>query len=216
MSKALAATLNAATSAGSPMLGTPGNGEGMLRNAGFGLCIVVCPKAQPDPDAHLAASGKLGLQIGPSIMEFRRYSSLEWDELADLMGVSQHQLFELISGKPASVDQHDRALRLLDVIRRTDKGESHLNRAMLLTPEDRGRRLFDMLKEGLYEEMAQKAGPGNPRKARQFPPLSVVEQEARRPPPPWCLLDALQDRPDIPFEVAPEESCGVSEDQGWT
>jgi len=142
------------------------------------------------------------------MMEFHLRTNLDWDELAELMHVTETQILDLTSGDPANAEQHERAERLLETIRRTDRGEDHLNRAMLLERNGKEERLFDLLKEGRYDEMVERAGPAVPRKPPEYPPRTA-EQEARRPPPPWVLMDALPDRPELPGKGIPEKSFPV-------
>jgi len=142
------------------------------------------------------------------MMEFHLRTNLDWHEIAELMHVTETEILDLTSGDPASAEQHRRAERLLETIRLSDKGEDHLNRAMLLEPDEKGERLFDLLKEGRYDEMVERAGPAVPRKPPEYPP-PTAEQEARRPPPPWVLMNALPGGPELPGELVPEKSFPV-------
>lgn len=133
-----------------------------------------------------------------AILEIRRRSGLTWEEMSDLFDVSRRSIHHWASGKSVSA-RRERALRqALAAIRRLDQGDQAGTRARLLAVDHpTGLSALDMMREGRFDEiMVRTAGV----RASEPPriPLSRKAQEARRPSPPPFLLEAGQDRPDVP------------------
>ena len=133
-----------------------------------------------------------------AILEIRRRSGLTWEEMGDLFDVSRRSIHHWASGKPVST-RRERALRqALAAIRRLDRGDQAGTRARLLAVDHyTGLSALDMMREGRFDEItARTEGARAPDPLRI--PLSRKARKTRRPPPPPFLLEAEQDRPDVP------------------
>lgn len=133
-----------------------------------------------------------------AILEIRRRSGLTWEEMSDLFDVSRRSIHHWASGKPVSA-KRERALRqALAAIRRFDRGDQAGTRARLLAVDhSTGLSALDMMREGRFDEVtARTEGAPAPNPLRI--PLSRKARKARRPPSPPFLLEAEQDRPDVP------------------
>ena len=160
------------------------------------------------PCAERTATGPIG-QIGhmsaestaEAIMEIRRRSGLTWEELGDLFEVSRRSVHHWAKGKPASA-RHDRMIRrMLAAIRHIDRGDRELTRALLLSVDEGvGVSTFDLLRGGRFYEGIGRV-EGVPALERQRIPLSSTAWDVRRPQAPTPLLEAAQDRPDIPAKA---------------
>ena len=131
-------------------------------------------------------------------MEIRRRSGLTWEELGELFEVSRRSVHHWANGRPMSAG-HDRMIRrILAVVRKLDQGDQERTRALLLTVDEcTGVSAFDLLRDGRFDE-AMRRIDGIPLVEPQRTPLSNAAWEARRPPSPVLLLEAGQERPDIP------------------
>ncbi|WP_419950972.1 helix-turn-helix domain-containing protein [Candidatus Palauibacter sp.] len=67
-----------------------------------------------------------------AVSELRRISGLTWEQLAELFGVSRRSVHCWASGKPLNAANHERLMRVLDVVRDADRGTAHSTRAALL------------------------------------------------------------------------------------
>ena len=147
-------------------------------------------------------TGKIGqVNTEPTaevIMEIRRRSGLIWEELGELFEVSRRSVHHWASGKAMSA-RHDRMIRkMLAAMRNLDRGDQERTRALLLTVDEcMGVSTFDLLREGRFDE-AMRRVDGIPQVETQRASLSDSTWEARRPPSPLLLLEAQQERPDIP------------------
>ena len=136
-----------------------------------------------------------------AILEIRRRSGLTWEEMGDLFDVSRRSIHHWASGKPVST-RRERALRqALAAIRRLDRGDQAGTRARLLAVDhSTGLSALDMMREGRFDEItARTEGARAPDPLRI--PLSRKARKTRRPPPPPFLLEAEQDRPDVPADA---------------
>jgi transcriptional regulator with XRE-family HTH domain len=204
MNVAIAEPLEIATSAGGSMLRIPGTGAFAPLGAGYAEpatvssydVVVISTRTLANPEHQFVVPGKSDLMpLGSSVLEIRRLSGLTWEELADLMDVSRRSLHHWVNGKPASAEHERRLQRLLGTLRRIDRGESILNRNVLLSPDEGGRLLLDLLKSEQYEEAVERAGIGELRQIPTRTEIAAAARAARTPPAPADLVQAKQDRP---------------------
>ncbi len=138
------------------------------------------------------------LSTGRAILEIRRRSALNWDQLSELFNISRHNVIQWANGAQPSTADEEHIWKTLSVVRDLDEGVSRKLHKRLLEEVD-GVSYFDLLTVRRYEDIPR---PMNlrasvvPASARGL--LSAEEWELRRPPPPHLLLGAIQDRPDIP------------------
>jgi len=128
-----------------------------------------------------------------ALAELRRLSGLTWEQLAQIFGVSRRTLHFWASGKSLNARNEEHLWRLLDVLRKVDRGAADVNRAILLTDRD-GTIPIKLLEERRYDEFLQRVGEGPGRRSVARKPLSREAREARKPQPPEDLVDARQDR----------------------
>ena len=138
---------------------------------------------------------------GEAILEIRRRSGLTWEELGDLFDVSRRSVHHWASGKSVSARSERMIRRVLAAVRRLDQGSRSANRARLLAvDESLGVSTLELLKRGHFVEAVAWAD-GNPTPEYRPVPLSQVARDARRPPAPALLLEADQDRADMPAKA---------------
>lgn len=128
-----------------------------------------------------------------AIHELRKLSGLTWDQIAKLFNVSRRSLHFWASGKPLRPHSEECLGRLLSTIRFIDRGSASLNRRLLFQATEEGNTPFDLMVGGNHEQVKQILGPGHAPHRPKLKPLSQEAQEARRPPKPEDLVDALQD-----------------------
>ena len=133
-----------------------------------------------------------------AILEIRRRSGLTWEEMSDLFDVSRRSIHHWASGKSVSARRERALRRALAAIRRLDRGDQAGTRARLLAVDhSTGLSVLDMMREGRFDEITARTEEARPPAPLRVP-LSREAQKARRPPSPPFLLEAEQDRPDIP------------------
>ena len=128
-----------------------------------------------------------------AVSELRRISGLTWEQLAGLFGVSRRSVHFWASGKPLNATNHQRLMRVLDVVRHADRGTAHSTRAALLDVRG-GRTAFEMLADQRFGEAHAALGRGRTRLVPALTQLSEAAQTARKPLPPDELYDAKSDR----------------------
>ena len=132
-----------------------------------------------------------------AILEIRRRSGLTWNQLSDLFSVSRRSVHHWANGMKTSADHADRIFQTLAAIRHIDHGSQVATRDRLLAIRDRGFSCFALLKKGCFDKvLIQARGPAVTR-ARRLP-LSLRAQEERKPTEPMRLLEAEDQRPEIP------------------
>ena len=138
---------------------------------------------------------------GEAVLEIRRRSGLTWEQLGHLFDVSRRSVHHWASGK-AVTPEHERMIRrMLASIRRLDQGDQTATRARLLAVDEHlGVSVFDLWKQGRFEDAGTQPAGNRPLEHRPVP-LSRAAQHARRPPAPALLLEADQDRPDVPAKA---------------
>ena len=136
-----------------------------------------------------------------AIMEIRRRSGLTWEELSDLFDVSRRSVHHWANGKPVAARREHMIRRMLAAVRHLDQGDQAGTRALLLAVDQTmGVSTLDLLKDGrLDEATARVEGVRAPEPHRIR--LSRAAQDARRPQAPTLLLEAEQERPDIPAKA---------------
>ena len=130
---------------------------------------------------------------GRAVSELRRISGLTWEQLAGLFGVSRRSVHFWASGKPLNATNHERLMRVLDVVRYADRGTARGTREALLAARE-GTTAFEMLAEQRFWEARMALGQGRARLVPTLTPLSEAAQTARKPLPPEELFDAKRDR----------------------
>lgn len=145
---------------------------------------------------HVAAES-----TAEAVLEIRRRSGLTYEELSDLFDVSRRSVHHWASGKAVSA-RHDQAIRrILAAIRRLDQGNQADTRAQLLAVDaGMGVSALDLFKTGRFDEAMVRAAGVRPHEARRVP-LSREAQDARRSQVPTLLLEAEQERPNIPAKA---------------
>lgn len=128
-----------------------------------------------------------------AVSELRRISGLTWEQLAGLFGVSRRSVHFWASGKPLNATNHERLMRVLDVVRHADRGTARSTRAALLDAHE-GTTPFEMLADQRFPEARLALGPGRTRLVPALTPLSEAARTARKPLPPDELYDAKSDR----------------------
>ena len=128
-----------------------------------------------------------------AVSELRRISGLTWEQLAGLLGVSRRSVHFWASGKPLNATNHQRLMRVLDVVRAADRGTARSTRAALLAARE-GTTAFELLADQRFQEARAALGRGRTRVVPVLTPLSAAARSARRPLPPDELYDAKSDR----------------------
>jgi len=129
---------------------------------------------------------------GAAIGELRRLSGLTWEQLSSIFAISRRSLHLWASGK-LMIEYEDHLQRVLDVVRKIDRGCSNKNRAALFSVLEGEETSFDLLIKKEYEKVIVLLGEGCIKRV-SVPKLSKEERDKRVPPPPWMLIGALQDR----------------------
>lgn len=151
---------------------------------------------------------------GEAVLEMRRRSGLTWEELGELFEVSRRSLHHWASGRSASAEHERKIWRMLASIRRLDQGDQTATRARLLAVDEHlGVSVFDLWKQGRFEEAGAALGGIRPTEYRPIP-LSRAVQDARRPPAPVSLLEAVQDRPEVPAKARTVRAARVPKKTG--
>ncbi len=115
-----------------------------------------------------------------AITEIRRISGLTWDQIGEIFGVDRRTVHFWASGRPLRKTNHERLLRVYEVIRRADTGDPALTRALLLDTSQ-GRMLKDLLADQEWGQTDHRVAGREPLPGIQGPPpLSMVERKARR------------------------------------
>ena len=90
----------------------------------------------------------------------------------------------------AANEQH--LLKVLDIVRRADRGDARSNRAVLFTVSA-GKAPFDLLRSRAFEEARARLGPGKRRRRIVRGELDAKARAERAPLPPEALIDAMND-----------------------
>ena len=135
---------------------------------------------------------------GEAVMEIRRRSGLTWEELGNLFDVSRRSVHHWASGKSVSARSEQTIRRILAAIRRLDQGSQTATRARLLAVNgDLGVSMVERLKQGHFIDESGRTDVRRTSEENRIP-LSRAAEDFRRPPAPALLVEAEQDRPDIP------------------
>lgn len=171
----------------------PGTGSGQPSWAAPGLV----PEVSMQTSASDCIRGLVTQEeTRAAISVVRRLTGLTWEQLARVFGVARRSLHFWANGKPMNRSNEERVHRLLSAIRQADRGSAELNRAMLMDDLD-GVIPIDLLTQRRYDEFLLLVGKSPGRKRLTLRPLSQETKDARRPPPPDRLVDALQDPVDV-------------------
>jgi len=169
----------------------------------LGPGTVATPPRVPLPD-ETSSGPEAGAYVtaaqttAEALLEIRRRSGLAWESLGKLFSVSRRTVHHWANGKTPSALHEKEIRRTLDAIRHLYEGNQSATRDRLLTVTD-GLSPFDLLAGRRYADVLRwpaGAGPAEAEHCRTA--ISEEERVMRRPPPPDLLLDAAQDRPEIP------------------
>lgn len=128
-----------------------------------------------------------------AIAELRRTSGLTWDEIGRLFGVSRRSVHFWASGKPMNAANEQHLLRVIDIVRRADRGDARGNRAVLFEVSADGTP-FDLLASKRFEEAEALIGRGPSSRRLTLRLLDAKAAAERAPLPPEALIDAMNDR----------------------
>lgn len=133
-----------------------------------------------------------------TMAELRRRSGLTWEQIAQVMGVERRTLHFWEAGRGMRPVHEERLQRVLQVIRRADRGSSTATREFLLDVS-RGPMLKDLLAEdNLDLALARVAGLAAPRLEARPGPLSHEVKASRRNLPLAERLDLRDDPVTLP------------------
>ena len=136
-----------------------------------------------------------------AVMEIRRRSGLTWEELGNLFDVSRRSVHHWANGKPVASGHYRMIRRMLAAIRHLDRGNQLGTRAVLLAVNQAtGESTLDLLKDGRFDEARGCIADVSTPKPH-LTHLSRAALDARRPQVPALLLQAKQDRPDLPAKA---------------
>ena len=136
-----------------------------------------------------------------AIMEIRRLSGLTWEELGDLFDVSRRSVHHWANGKPAAARHNQMIRRMLAAVRHLYQGDQFGTYALLLAVDQSiGVSTFDLLKDGRYDEAIGRVESVRVPEPHRIP-LSHTARNARRSQAQAFLLEAEQERPDIPAKA---------------
>lgn len=105
------------------------------------------------------ADNQKSVAVG-KVFELRRLSGLPVKQLAELVGVSPKTIHNWQNGSAISALNLARLGKVIDALRYADRGQSRLNKAMLLTDGNGGGVAFDLLKNERFSEFRELAGQG--------------------------------------------------------
>ncbi len=188
------------TSASGSMRLGPGSGKVMIVGLllwGLSTTPNVVQNLKPKAAAGQTSAGSfLGQHrsSGTTIGNIRKLAGTTWEQLSRLLGVSQRTLHFWASGKPMSLAHEEHALRVLAILRETDRGSAQANRTALFEPLDDGELPFDLLARGAYDyfRSASRVLPG-PLGRRHPVPASAAARASKAPMSPQELLGASED-----------------------
>ena len=187
-----AVALIATTLPGSATANTYAQGS-MALGATVALCSERTTAGPTGQTEHIPAQS-----TAEAIMEIRRRSGLTWEELGDLFDVSRRSVHHWANGKPVTASHERMIRRMLAAVRHLDRGDQVSTRALLLTVDQAmGVAALDLLKDGRFDEAVGRVA-GVPALEPHRIPLSSAARDARRPQAPALLLEAEQERPDVP------------------
>ena len=135
-----------------------------------------------------------------AMMEIRRRAGLTWDEMANLFGVTRRSVHHWANGNAVNSKNEQAIRQTLAIVRRLDRGASGDTKALLFTAGADSLTVIDLLRDGRFQEAFART-PSRVTTETSRVPLSKKARDARRPPAPGVLVDAIQDRPDIPAKA---------------
>jgi hypothetical protein len=137
---------------------------------------------------------------GQYVHELRRISGLTWAQISDLFDVSRRTVHLWASGKPMTVEHETKLHRFRAFVHGIDRGESRVNRGLLLSVSPGGASVLSMLKEGRFQEVKRLIGRETepPDRRSALTPLSSEARQTRRPQRPFDLIE--EKRPIPPKE----------------
>lgn len=168
----------------------------------FALGVAIAPSSERTAAAPTGQIVHLPSEsTAHAIMEIRRLSGLTWEELGDLFNVSRRSIHHWASGKSVTA-KHERMIhRMIAAVRHLDRGDQIDTRALLLSVDQvAGVSTLDLLRADRFAEAMGRVESGWTPAPRRIP-LSDTASTARRPPAPALLLEAEQERPDIPAKA---------------
>jgi transcriptional regulator with XRE-family HTH domain len=149
---------------------------------------------RPEQQTTSGTSVVLPERAGAAIAELRRLSGFTWDQLARLFNVSRRSLHFWASGKAMTPANEEHLQRVLNVLRKIDRGSADANRAALLAAHTSGVIPFDQLARGRYDAVVASLGQSQGVTRAALPPLTDNAKLARAPRSPEELVGALHER----------------------
>ncbi len=144
------------------------------------------------------ATTQTGQTAGQAVLEIRRRVGLTWEMLGRLFNVPRPTLDQwLCGGTPTTQCERETIQRTLDAVRHIDEGEQRVTQDRLLSAK-KGPSPFDLIASHQHEKVLSQPKGTVATSAPKRTAMSEDERERRRPPPPALLLNALQDRPEVP------------------
>ena len=143
-----------------------------------------------DPPAARSLSGRNAL------LELRSKTRLTWGQLARALGVHRRSLHLWAQGKRPNASNLERLMRLVEIVRKVDRGNPDETTMSLLEPQNGRSSVFTLLCENSLADLLAESSPPLDRRQRgerRPPQLSREERTRRRGIPPLERLEALHD-----------------------
>jgi len=140
----------------------------------------------------------VSLDTEAPIAELRRRSGLTWDQIGQILGVDRRTLHLWESGRPMRPKHEERLQRVLQVVRKADRGLASATRQVLVEASE-GIILKDLLAQGDFQTAWARVEALHPGLPRPVPgPLSPEAKRARRGRPVAQQVPVLDTPVDLP------------------
>lgn len=170
--------------------------------AGFGLTSMTVTEDLRLPWISYQAWTQRGaspaLPVENPVAELRRRSGLTWEQVAQVMGVERRTLHFWEAGRGMRPVHEERLQRILQVVRKADRGNAAATRELLLDGS-KGPLLKDLLAEGHMDQAwARVASLPDPAPGIHPLPLPNEARVSRRDLPLAQRMDLLDDSVTLP------------------
>ena len=136
------------------------------------------------------------------IVDLKRLSGLTWAQISEVFEVNQRTLHYWKAGETLSAEHHEKLGTVIATLRFIDRGTEEENRRLLLSEAVDGKTFFELIKEGAYQAIRDRAGEGIGRVS--FGATLTEEARAKNSPLKYSPSEELSHEVEVELMARPK------------
>ncbi|WP_373928126.1 hypothetical protein [Pseudooceanicola nitratireducens] len=135
-------------------------------------------------------------------VELKRLSGLTWAQVSEVFNVKPRAIHYWKAGEPVSGENHEKLGAVVAMLRFIDRGTMEENKRLLLSEAVDGKTFFELMKDGAFQAIRDRAGEGIGRVS--FGAVITEEARAKNAPLEYSPSEDLSDESEVELMARPK------------